>query len=720
MGDFNGDGNVDLAVANHGYAPLGDDGNVCILLGNGDGTFQAAKNFPAGKNPSFIAVGDFDGDHRPDLLVVNPSDSSTGAIGGISLLLTNADGTLKQPVNILTGHNPGSLVVGDFDGDQKLDVAITGSGANGSDLIVLLGNGDGTFRPPATFTVDGSFTIAGDINGDGKMDLIGTAFVDCGSEDLCGKIVILLGNGDGSFQPSVDYPAPGAVSSIVAGDFNGDNRLDLGITWKSNVFAILTTTVLLNNGDGTFKPTFADNFSVAIVGDFDGDERLDLVGNNFYGVQVFSGNGDGTFNPPLNFVGPGTPFSAGDLNGDGLPDVVGISGPDSIGVMLNTSRLGGADLSVNVINTTSALGDPPDPQLQVLVNNRGPHDATAVTLSNKLSGNFISASISSSLGTCQGVADLTCDFGTLSAGALAIITIQTQTPPMPVTVTDTAIVSGGGGDPDLSNNSATGSFTYELFTLNVAKSGNGTGTVTSNLPITDINCGSSCSGSFINGFIVLLTAAPDPGSTFAGWAGACAGTGICVVTMNGNENVTATFQLAPDFSISASALTPSTVSPGGSATSNITLGAVNGFNSAIALTCSVSAASQPRPKCSISPNSVTPGTPATLTVTTTAPNLAAYPFGSPDVLYAAWLPAFGLTLLGVGVAPTRTRKPRRRGLLVCCLIIGSFAFLAGCGGGSSNDGSHGSSGTPPGTYTITVNGTSGNTQHSATVNVTVQ
>jgi len=325
MGDFNGDGNVDLAVANSGAAPLGDDGNVCVLLGNGDGTFQAAKNFPAGKNPSFIAVGDFDGDGRSDLLVINPGDSSSGVIGGVSLLLAKPDGTLKPPVNILTGYSPSSIVVGDLNGDQKLDVAIAGGDASGYQLFVLLGNGNGTFRTPVTSGLGNSLVIAGDINGDGKIDLMGTAQFNCGSEELCGKFVILLGNGDGTFQPPLDYFAPGQgqISSLTAGDFNGDSRLDLTITWSNNVFAPAITSVLLNNGDGTFRDSFDTYGNVEGVGDFDGDGKLDLLGRNYYGAQVFLGNGDGTFQSPLNFVGQGF-FSAGDLNGDRLPDVVAI------------------------------------------------------------------------------------------------------------------------------------------------------------------------------------------------------------------------------------------------------------------------------------------------------------------------------------------------------------------------------------------------------------
>jgi len=114
--DFNGDGKQDLAGVNAGNAGAGDDGSVSILLGNDDGTFQSASNIPAGKNPVSIAVGDFNGDGRPDLAVGDAGDG-----GSISILLGNGDGTFERAESVGLEGAAFSLAVGDFDGDLRTD-----------------------------------------------------------------------------------------------------------------------------------------------------------------------------------------------------------------------------------------------------------------------------------------------------------------------------------------------------------------------------------------------------------------------------------------------------------------------------------------------------------------------------------------------------------------------------------------------------------------------
>src|SRR5262245_16260891 len=135
VGDFNGDGRLDLAVANYG------SNNVSVLVGNGDGTFQTARNFPAGDRPFSVVVGEFNGDGRLDLAVAN---STTGDIGGVSVLLGNGDGSFQSARGFATGARPQSVAVGDLNGDSIPDLAV--GNLFSSNVSVLLGNGDGTFR----------------------------------------------------------------------------------------------------------------------------------------------------------------------------------------------------------------------------------------------------------------------------------------------------------------------------------------------------------------------------------------------------------------------------------------------------------------------------------------------------------------------------------------------------------------------------------------------
>jgi hypothetical protein len=190
--DFNGDGNVDLAVADYlaGY--------IAVLLGNGDGTFKPPIKTPLnGPSPEFVAVGDFNGDHIPDLATVDRG----GTCPCISVLLGNGDGTFQAPTNIKPSIAPSAIGIGDFNHDGKLDIASVGQQGSTSELIVLLGNGDGTFQTGNTYTVvaDPLSVAVADFNGDGKLDLAVAGE---------GGISVLLGNGDGTFQTAVNYHVP--------------------------------------------------------------------------------------------------------------------------------------------------------------------------------------------------------------------------------------------------------------------------------------------------------------------------------------------------------------------------------------------------------------------------------------------------------------------------------------------------------------------------------
>jgi hypothetical protein len=326
VADVNGDGKPDILVANYCIAKVNcTNGLVGVLLGNGDGTFQAAVTYRSGGRHSVsLVVADVNDDGKPDVLVANQCFSQANcAGGGVGVLLGNGNGTFQTALTYNTIlRSTSSVAVGDINGDDRPDIVETSSGIVG----VLLGNGDGTFQPVTNLTADGVAVAIADVNGDGKADVLAGNSAGVG---------VLLGNGDGTFQPESNYTLGGlGGSSIAVADVNGDGKLDVAAMdgESGNV------SVLLGNGDGTFQSAVTYGGATGLgtptvaLADVNGDGNLDLLAATFQidskgngGIVVFLGNGNGTFQPGVAFASGGYyawALAVADVNGDGKPDVV--------------------------------------------------------------------------------------------------------------------------------------------------------------------------------------------------------------------------------------------------------------------------------------------------------------------------------------------------------------------------------------------------------------
>jgi len=248
-----------------------------------------------------------------------------------------------------------------------------------------------------------------------------------------------------------------------------------------------------------------------------------------------------------------------------------------------------------------------------------------------------------------------------------------------------------------------------IFTLSVTINGTGAGGV--NISPGFHLCGHSCTAGFTTGTVVAVHDTPFSGSTFAGWGGACSGTGSCSLVMDSNKSVTATFNITPDFSLTGSALSPGTVAAGQSATGTVTVNPSGGFNTTVAFSCSAQPSPPYAPTCAVAPT----GSGASVTAQTTAPSLAQKFPGSSGWFYAFWLPLVGVVGASIGSVRNNNKK-RTTGLLAGAILLSATTIQLACGGG----GTHTSGGTPPGNYVITVTGTSGSLQHSTSFSLSVQ
>jgi len=333
IGDFDGDHKPDLAVV------LSNLDEISILLGKGDGTFQVPLNVAVGQNPVFVTTDDLNGDQIPDLVIAHSGPSFGQGAGSVSALLGEGDGSFQAPMNFVVSGTANAVAVGDFNGDgfKDLIVAQPSSFFSSSRISEFFGNGDGTFQSAAKVSIGSpNAAAAADFDGDGTLDL---AVLSAGPGTSSASI--LLGNGDGTFRAGATIPLNLSPSSavVIVGDFNNDAIPDLAIGSSS------TIVVLLGKGDGTFQAPRVLNLNITLSGlaaaDFNSDGNVDLVagGSGFSSgnVVVLLGNGDGSFQAPRSFT-TGSTISAlttGDFNGDGQPDLVtASSNADGVSVFL--------------------------------------------------------------------------------------------------------------------------------------------------------------------------------------------------------------------------------------------------------------------------------------------------------------------------------------------------------------------------------------------------
>lgn len=332
VADFNGDGTLDLAVAETNFP----NGQVAVSPGKGHGTFAAPIVSPllsqAINNQDLMLSGDFNGDGKADLIVMD--DYSMG----FQILLGNGDGTFQAPVDTKLNTTL-NFSIGDCNGDGKTDVVVS-TVSNGQALIsIYLSNGNGTFSLATQYTEPSGGPVVADVNGDGRQDLV---FVG-------NPVFVMLGNGDGTFQKPITGPVLTTSFSPLVKDFTGDGIPDI-VTGTYNGIAFLK-----GNGNGTFQSPVYSNSTISFCcqmfsEDVNGDGKLDLVNNGGQAVFVMTGNGDGTFQSPFSYGVNGQIYSGnvigGDFNSDGFAD---------IGVVFQNQTSGKTNVSLYLSEPTAVV-----------------------------------------------------------------------------------------------------------------------------------------------------------------------------------------------------------------------------------------------------------------------------------------------------------------------------------------------------------------------------
>jgi hypothetical protein len=519
------------------------------------------------------------------------------------------------------GTNPRFVAIGDFNHDGKPDLAVLNTGD--ATISILLGNGDGSFQPATTVGGDtNSYVIvSADLNGDQRADLVITG--DSG-------VTVLLSHGDGTFEPPQHLDGGVSPGQVVVDDFNSDGKPDLAVTNTNGV------GILLGNGDGTFQSRVdygigtGSSGGTAVAGDFNGDHREDLAVGNGAGIWILLGNGNGTFQTPVTAAGFSHVRSAADFDGDGKLDLLFDDGVSVCGTWPHLYVCGG-------------------PVGMMLGNGDGTFKSPSILKANSITFSAFAA-----------------DFD-------------------------------GDGNVDIA--------VVDGSSVNVY-AGDGKGGFASAVPFPIRAAGT-------NGLVVGAIAADLTGNKAPDIAGTDAGDADVGVLLNNTGS---------DFSISASTVAPGTLSQGQSATSTLSLTLLNKFEFPVSLACSVQPVEAGSPGCSFDSTSVTfdSSGKASAQLTITAGTATAF-VGLPRVgsrtrpEYYLWLPLAGFAVAGCGFASTPSRRKKRPAFLAGGIVLAGLMLLVACGGGGSGN-THSSATS----YTVTITGTSASVQHSTSLTVSVQ
>ena len=664
LGDLNGDGKLDVVVTNFNSLATTFGGGVSIFFGNGDGTFQPPVFYSTGKNPTAVAIGDLNGDGKPDLVVTDVTS------GNVSVMLNTGAGAFAAPVQVATGPYPNSVAIDDINRDGHNDVVVTNScvltpnpaGCSGSSpntISVLLGNGDGTFKNPVSYSAGaGPFQLAlGDLNADGWPDAVVT-------NNLGTTVTVLLNKGDGTFGTPTPYLVGHIPIWVAIADFNGDGKPDLVVTTRD-----LTLVELLGNGDGSFKSA----------------------------INYFSGT---------TFLG----VASADFNGDSRADLVVGTGQSTVGIFLNAGGTSRAQTSIVLSPSSNPSETLTDIVISAQVTSAGATPTGSVTL--YLDG---IPQIGPSIGQLNASGQASFDIGCLPHGShniSAIYSGDTSTAASTTSVTETVDLRLVSLALSSSPNPSTVGVMVALAT-SVGDAG-----------LTPLGCPTFITGTitFSDGANMLgispVTPSrfPPSGSASLNVSSLSAGNHQISALYSGDQNfasvtsapLTQVVNASLGLSVGSGGSSSAMVSAGQTASYGLSIGGA-GFTGTATITCSLAVTGA---NCSV-PASVhiDQKVASNLTVTvTTSPRTVAFlrPSG---ILSPHWL--WSVIFLGLlALGRTKCRAAIALGLVLVLLS-------SGCGGGSSSQ-QQNPTGTPSGTYNITVTATAGALHESITLTFVVQ